>query len=291
LTVLDLFLVGMPFNPTLEPEHVFPTPGAVQFLQQEREPYRVAGTDVILAPNAGMVFEVPDVRGYDVVVPRRYTALIKRLEDYYAFHFHTLLTGVGDPLLDLLNVKYALTDQTLGGKWTLVQRGIGAVNVYQNTRALPRAFVVYDAVVVADESASLERVTDASFDYRTQVVLEERPERWEAPADPDPGPAAVRIMDYRANRVTVEVETPAPGLLVLTDNYAPGWQAAVDEERTPVYAANHAFRAVVVPAGRHRVTFTYRPLSFYVGAALSLLTLVGLSVALVVPARRRRAGL
>jgi uncharacterized membrane protein YfhO len=70
-----------------------------------------------------------------------------------------------------------------------------------------------------------------------------------------------------------------PGYLVLTDTHYPGWQATVDGAPAEILVANHAFRAVVLGAGQHIVEFIYRPLSFRLGAWLTLaatLLLVGM---------------
>ena len=281
LTTLDAFLVGMPFNSTTTPQQIFPTPDAIQFLQQDHDIYRVSGTDLILNPNSGMIFGISDIRGYDTVVPQRYADLIDHLEGHYRFHFHSLFVQASSPLWDLLNVKYVLTDQELGGKWKLVYKDAGNVKIYHNRNVLPRAFVVYRAEIVDHAAQSLERVTDSSFDFREQVVLEEMPARWTEPPEV-PTSAAVYIVDYQPNQVKVQVETSADGLLVLTDTYSPGWKALLDGQATPVYIANHAFRAVVVPAGTHQVEFVYEPLSFRVGAATSLLTMVALMLVLLI---------
>ncbi|WP_134499912.1 YfhO family protein, partial [Microvirga pakistanensis] len=63
----------------------------------------------------------------------------------------------------------------------------------------------------------------------------------------------VRIVSYRRNSVTLEVETAEHGVLVLHDIYYPGWEARVDGARRPVLRANLLFRGVEVPAGTHRV--------------------------------------
>jgi hypothetical protein len=287
LTMLDAFLVGMPFNPTIAPQHIFPTPGAIQFLQQDHDVYRVSGTGLILQPNSSMVFGISDVRGYDPVAPRRYTELIDRVQGHYRFHFHSLFVQVNSPLLDLLNVKYVLTDQPLDGKWELVYRDAGSVKVYRNQDALPRTFVVYRAEIVSDAAQSLERVTNSAFDFRHQVVLEDAPVGWKEPESP--GSATVRILDYQPDQVKVSIEASADGLLVLTDSYAPGWQALLDGHPTPVYVADHAFRAVVAPTGAHQVEFVYRPLSFQIGATVSLVTATTLLLMAVI-SRIRRAG-
>jgi uncharacterized membrane protein YfhO len=57
---------------------------------------------------------------------------------------------------------------------------------------------------------------------------------------------------------------------------------------TSVYRANYAFRAVYVEQGRHKVTLSFQPTSFYLGAALSVATLILLAVLAVLGLVRRR---
>ena len=57
---------------------------------------------------------------------------------------------------------------------------------------------------------------------------------------------------------------------ILADQFYPGWRATLDGEPAPLLAANYILRAVPVPAGRHTVTMTYRPVTFLLGLYLSL---------------------
>jgi uncharacterized membrane protein YfhO len=83
-----------------------------------------------------------------------------------------------------------------------------------------------------------------------------------------------RIVQYEPERVVIETNTPADGILVLSDTYVPDWQARVDGQLSNVQVADYAFRAVRVPSGQHRVEFVYAPGSFTVGATISLLAIV-----------------
>ena len=59
----------------------------------------------------------------------------------------------------------------------------------------------------------------------------------------------------------------------------------MDGQPADIYRANYAFRAVFVPAGEHRVTFSYEPLDYQIGAALSaagtIIVALDLAIALV----------
>ena len=55
----------------------------------------------------------------------------------------------------------------------------------------------------------------------------------------------------------------------------------VDGEEVKIYKANYNFRAIPLKAGEYEVKFIYDPISFKIGALISLLTLIGIAVCLV----------
>ena len=76
----------------------------------------------------------------------------------------------------------------------------------------------------------------------------------------------------RAEDTHVEIDTDAAGrrLLVLSDLEYPGWRAAIDGAPARIVRADRGLRGVALPAGRHRVTFTFAPRSVRIGAWLTL---------------------
>lgn len=131
------------------------------------------------------------------------------------------------------------------------------VYLYENTQVLPRAFMVYQVREFkgGSEREILEIIVSSGFDPRKEVILEE-----EFPARLDKeGKGQARIVSYKDERVEIEVDSSANGLLVLTDNFYPAWQAFVDGEKTKIYLADFSFRAVQVPQGKHKVKFVYKP--------------------------------
>ena len=92
------------------------------------------------------------------------------------------------------------------------------------------------------------------------------------------GGARIRSREVTSHKVSAEVSASAPALVVIAQAHYPGWKAFVDGRPVELLRANHAFQAVQVPAGNHRVDVVYRDKPFQIGAVLSLLSLAGVGV-------------
>jgi hypothetical protein len=162
------------------------------------------------------------------------------------------------------------------------------VRLYENPHAVPRAFVTYRSLPAPPPAELLGRLADPAFDPLAASYVEGDPGFVPAPDAPERGAAAAVVLD--AERVVeLDVTLAAPGLVVLGDSIYPGWRATLDGAPVPIVAANHLFRAVSAPAGRHRVRFEYRPGTFLAGAAVSAAAVLAI-LALAAFGRRHTPG-
>jgi hypothetical protein len=143
----------------------------------------------------------------------------------------------------------------------------GDVKIYQNLKALPRAFVVHQKHGVADDEEALAVMREPSFDPAVTVLVAGETGGESVPRE---GDSTVEIVSYEPERVRVQVSVNHDGWLVLTDAFYPGWFAQVDGQSTPMERADLYFRAVALEPGEHTVVFRYRPAGLYVGLALGL---------------------
>ena len=151
---------------------------------------------------------------------------------------------------------------------------------YRLKESLPRAYLAGRVIPARSHREALDLLLQPGLPLNGAVILEGASPSGVSGVFP---PGEVRVLDYRDSRVSCGTESKVPGTLVLLDSYYPGWRAFVDGGETEIRNANFAFRAVRVPAGRHRVDFVYRPRSFYAGLTLTLISAVLGLVLLVTP--------
>lgn len=101
----------------------------------------------------------------------------------------------------------------------------------------------------------------------------------------DGRPDAIERVEWNPSRRGFNVNAGAPGRFRLSEQYFPGWRAAVDGQGVPAIRCEVAFLCADAPAGPHRVEFRYEPYSLKYGAIISLGTAAGLAYFAV---RRRR---
>lgn len=194
---------------------------------------------------------------------------------------------------DLLFGAYSFVDAANPRFNLALPGGPHDASVFENVRALPRAWLVHRVEVQTEEDKRLGRLADPTFDLSGAAMLSASlPGRFALPGDTTASRGDdVRVTDYEPERVQVTTSSRIAGLLVLSDEQFPGWEASVDGQEAPILTADEALRSVYVPAGSHTITFVYRPVSFQVGAAVSI---IGLLIVLALlgwdlSARARRA--
>jgi hypothetical protein len=162
------------------------------------------------------------------------------------------------------------------------------LRLYRVRDPLPRTYAV-TGVRVSTDPGSMSLLADPELDLEREVILA-----------PPARPASVvasfrgssRITRRLLDRVSIEAELSHPGYVVVLEAWDAGWTASVDGAPAEVLKANVLFRAVPVPAGRHRVELRYRSAAAAVGAGASLLAVVvGAAAAVRARCRQRpRAG-
>ncbi|NLE75283.1 MAG: oligosaccharide flippase family protein [Chloroflexi bacterium] len=294
LVAADLFAVGMGFNPATDPRLLEFEPPAVQFLNEDDELFRITTLNdpqeqKTFNANAGMLYGLQDVRGYDSIIPQQYAqymALLAPQTDLLYNRIAPIYTpyvqALESPLLHLLGVRYVLTTQTVTAPgYTLVYDQ--ELHIYRNENAMPRAFTL-PCTQVAPLGESLEALK--RYDVRQTVVAEAAglPASLPGVGQSDCRFQPAEALHYGGNDVEIRAAAPQGTWLVLADSYFPGWKAYLrpfgsdgsDEQELTIYRVDGNFRGVLLPAGDHVVRFKYTPLSAKLGLFISFIAWVSL---------------
>ncbi|MCB9076779.1 MAG: oligosaccharide flippase family protein [Anaerolineaceae bacterium] len=322
IVAVDLLVAGAGFNPAVDPALLDFKPAVVQWLenQQVDDPFfRLSSFDTPAGPgnklfqaNAGMTSHLFDIRGYDSIIPGQYARFMQLIQENGDLLFNRIgpiyydgYAALDSALLDLLGVRYILTTVDINNpNYELVYDQ--EIRVYENTDALPRAFVVHEEMPIGDDLDFALR----SLNPRQQIILDGETNDLGRDLVPEdtavaiPTASSVEISDYTPNEVQLTVRVNQPGWLVLADTYFPGWRAYAQLEPTTdrqpptaelstshlsispspdrqsppseieltIHRANGNFRAVYLQPGEWQVRFRYSPRSFQLGAYGSFLT-------------------
>jgi hypothetical protein len=121
--------------------------------------------------------------------------------------------------------------------------------------------------VFAGDKLAFAAILQTNVDFRKVVFLPLEAQS-QVTAQREPG-ARVTVKHFGNNREDLQVETPSPTMVFVSQAYYHNWKAELDGKEIPVWRANYAFQAIQVPAGSHAVTFVYRDGMFQVGLLLT----------------------
>jgi len=243
------------------------------------------------------IYRFYSVFGRSDLILKRYLAFTKtstnaidglRDKSYYAFLLYP-------NYLKLTNTKYIVLDKDLSEiddeeEKKIIEALAGylknsssfakiyedeLISGYQFKDALPRALFVTQALYLKDRQGILDLLKQPSFDPKTTAVLEEPLDKFNLSGQEVTGDS-VQITKYLPSRVEINLKTASSGLLILSDTYYPGWKAYIDNKPIRIHRANYLFRAVYVDKpGVYSIKFIYSPLSFKIGASITIITLIG----------------
>ena len=224
-----------------------------------------------------------------------------------------------DADLARLNVKRAIARRGDGGCSLSSNQDLGPldrlpedVSLRSNPQCFPRAWIVHrielmrpidprDLRLVRRRTREVFWPAGKRRDLRLTAVVEETKER--APFSPAAlrqseeaeSPAAdqseidseyCRVVRHEPLRVELDSRLDRPGLVVLCDQFCPGWRLEVetddgDAEPAPILRTNRVMRGAWLPPGKHRLIWTYRPTSFKLGATVSMISWLVLTIGLI----------
>jgi hypothetical protein len=256
----------------------------VNFLQQDKDTYRILPATQHSGDNWYVAFDIQSVSGYNPAKMKYYDDIRNKLYGEFQFMSADQLDGANWPLLNMLNTKYVVVPKGFEQRAPWLRRVYAGSDeaVYQNDAVLPRAFFVNRVEVIKDDSLMFQALTrnyhPESIAYLSEPLQTQLP----APADSGRAQGTARLTQFSINEFSYEVETPQDAVLKLSETYYPsGWSATLDGQPVPILRSDYALRAVLVPKGKHVLRMWFEPRSYKTGLAVTVATNYALLIVLL----------
>ncbi len=309
LIFIDLMFYGTKFLRTYDLTPFVSKQRYIDFLKKEDQPFRVL--PILDYPEQDPLLKlqkISSINGYgSLEMMQDYVNFISDFQEKPVTQDASLMrvANYDSNAVNLLNTKYILTTERIeddrfplvytdripaAQTWDPDREDNLELRVYENKSALPRGFIVHSVKVIKKREQILETLRNPSFDPRKIIILEEEPEESVDNMFLEEGSDQVRFISYKEDEFVLEASLERNGFLFLSEVYYPGWKAYVDGQPTKIYKSNYIFRSIYLDKGVHKVRFVYSPVSFEIGASITVITLMVLLGLLIFFVFRRKAG-
>lgn len=175
--------------------------------------------------------------------------------------------------LDLMLVNYPLLKQTFNLKPVILNREdefknrFRDFNLYsgKSRSSMYPVFLSNSGIINAYEVIGVKKGNvkiEGEADYKGEVYLLNNR-------------GQVDIVTYTPNRIKLEINVLEPDVLVVNQNYYPGWRMKGINSFVYPYSG---MIAASVPAGKFRISLYYLPDSFIIGLVMTILTVLGIII-------------
>lgn len=228
----------------------------IEILKDTTLLYRVFNTTVSSFNDATTSVYHNSVGGYHAAKLRRYQELIE----------HHLAQG-NMSVFNMLNTKYFIVNKN------------GQPTAQYNPGALGNAWFIQDIQWVKNADEEINALTD--FDPHQTAIVDERfasnlPQQitdWDSTA-------TITLDKYIPYQFEYTSSAAKDGVGVFSEIYYPhGWKATIDGKPVEISRVNYVLRAIPIPAGQHKIVFTFKPKSVDVTEAIAycgIIILLGL---------------
>ena len=229
----------------------------VPWLQSQTGPFRVQVDWREIPLNYGDWFGIDVFGGYTASLP---ASLVRLGFD-------------SERTRNLYGTRYWISRAPRDADQVEVHQFAGGLKAFENPSAMPRVWTVHQAVSISSPSQIAAAYDTPQFNpLRQAFFLGEAPKLSACTAQDR---AALVHADF--STVVLQAEMQCAGMVILSDNWFPGWSATVDGRPARIWEAYTVIRGVEVPAGSHRIEMRYHPATVITGAWMLALSLAGLA--------------
>jgi hypothetical protein len=142
--------------------------------------------------------------------------------------------------------------------------------VRPNTEALGHAWFVKGIRYV--NSADEEMKAIENFNPADTAIVDKREQSKLIYPPQKDSSSKITLIENRNDYIQYKSSSSTNGIAVFSEVYYPyGWTATIDGKEVPIARVNYVLRALSVPAGEHKIEFTFESAAYKTGDLVSLI--------------------
>jgi hypothetical protein len=225
----------------------FPLTNADKTILEDKDPnYRVFNMSV------GSPFEESKTSYYHKSIGGYHAAKMGIYDDLSS----NQMSGRPNPaVLNMLNSKWIITGE--GDK----------IQAVRNPEVLGNAWFIKGITFVKGPVAEMNALTN--LNTKDSAVIDESFKTQVTAFEPADSTASVKQTLFDNEAITYESNSNKNNMAVFSEIFYKDWHAYIDGKIAPVIKANYVLRALVVPAGKHKIEFKFEPAIFNLSSKVS----------------------
>ncbi|HEX8965685.1 MAG TPA: hypothetical protein VF820_04615, partial [Patescibacteria group bacterium] len=88
----------------------------------------------------------------------------------------------------------------------------------------------------------------------------------------------IKLLTFTPEKLIFSVTTANQTAITIADTYFPNWYATIDKNSTSVFMSDGLLKGMFVPKGMHIVTLEFKPVFFYIGALITIISVVTIGI-------------
>ena len=187
-----------------------------------------------------------------------HAAKLRRFKELQEFH----IDKNNFEVLNMLNTKYII-----------YKDNEDVLRYFENEEINGNAWFVdsVKAVQNADEEIM------ALAKLKSKLTAISRASKFDSKRYSNDSTAAIKLVDYKLNKLVYESNNTADGFAVFSEiYYKDGWNATIDGEAVEHINVNYVLRGLEIPKGTHEIVFEFSPIVVKKGSSITLISSISL---------------
>ena len=231
---------------------------AVEFPMSNADRQILADTDPnyrVYNASVGSPFEESKTSYYHKSIGGYHAAKMGIYDDLSSYQMN------GRPNMAVLNM--------LNAKWIITGEG-DKVQAMRNPAALGNAWFIKGISFVKGPAAEMNGLTN--LNTRDSAVVDESFRPMVTAFSPADSTATIKMTTFDNDAISYQSNSTANNAAVFSEIYYKDWKAYIDGKPAQYFKANYVLRAMIIPAGSHKIEFKFEPSVFFMSKKVTTIS-------------------